>query len=149
MKTVGQSMRKVFPERRGFSLVEIMMVVMLIGILAGMSAPPMFKYIAANQMQTTSDRMVADLQYARAIAISTGQAHRFDCNTQTYRLTNLVTGQVLRQVSLQHGTELGAAKTADFFPWGMAQSTVFNLALHDMARQITLLPTGMVEVAIQ
>lgn len=123
------------------------MVVVLIGILAGVSAPPMFKYLEATHMQTRVDRMVADLQYGRAVAISTGQTMRFTSTNTSYTLTNTVTGDVLRQVAFDHGAQLAVAQTADFFPWGMAETTVFNLSLHGMARQVTLLPTGMVEVA--
>ncbi len=82
MKTIHWQNWKIIPIRGGFTLVEIMMVIMLVGILAGMTAPPMFKYLEANRMRTRTDGMVADLQYARAIAISTGQSHRF-ANTNT------------------------------------------------------------------
>lgn len=125
------------------------MVVMLVGLLAGISAPPMFKYLEANHMQTRTDRMVADLQFARAIAVSTGQAHRFANNNTSYTLTNLSTGNVLRDVDFDHGAQLDAIQFADFFPWGMASTTTFNLSMNGMQRQIRLMPTGMVEVEIQ
>ena len=135
--------------RTGFSLVEVMMVVMLVGILAGVSAPPMFKYLEANHMKTRSDRMVADMQYARAVAISTGQTYRFSSTNTSYTLTNLATGVEVRSVTFDHGAQLGAVQFADFFPWGMATATIFDLSLHGMNRRITLLPTGMVEVEVQ
>ncbi len=141
--------RKKMPDRTGFSMVEIMMVVMLVGILAGVSGPPVFKYLKSNQMRTRTDRLVADMQYARAIAVSTGQTHRFTCTTNSYTLTNLATANVVRQVSFNNGAELDLAQSADFFPWGMAQSGNFVLTMNDMDRKIILLPTGMVEVEIQ
>jgi len=146
MKTIQWQNRKFFPVRDGFTLVEIMMVIMLVGILAGMTAPPMFKYLEANRMRTRTDRMVADLQFARAVAISTGQAHRFANTASGYTLTNLVTGGVLRDVDFAHGSELDDNLIADFFPWGMATSTTYNIRLNDMHNEIRVLPTGMVEV---
>ncbi len=146
MKTIHWQNWKIIPIRGGFTLVEIMMVIMLVGILAGMTAPPMFKYLEANRMRTRTDGMVADLQYARAIAISTGQSHRF-ANTNTgYTLTNLVSGSVLRDVDFNHGAELDDVRTADFFPWGMATSTTYDIRLNGIHNEIRVLPTGMVEV---
>ncbi len=146
MKTKQWQNRNLNCARNGFSLVEIMMVLMLIGLMAGISAPPMFKYLASNQMQTRTDRMVADLQYARAVSIASGQAHRFASTTTSYTLTNLVTGIEVRNVTFDHGAELAMMQFSDFFPWGMASSTTFNLSQSDMQRRIILLPTGMVEV---
>ena len=108
-----------------------------------------FNYLKSNQMRTRTDRMVADMQYARAVAVSTGQTHRFSCTENSYTLTNLATNNVVRQVGFDHGATLDQVQSADFFPWGMAQSGNFILTMNDMNRKITLLPTGMVEVEIQ
>lgn len=140
--------RKLLPGRGGFSLVEIMVVVLMIGILATISGPPMFSYLRSNQMQTQLDRLVGDLQYARAVSISTGEAHRFSCTANDYSVTNLVSGNVAKNVTLDHGAVFDGVMQADFYPWGMSEDLVFELSLNDMDREITLLPTGMVEVAI-
>ncbi len=124
------------------------MVIMLVGILAGVAAPPMFNYLESNRMKTRTDRMVADLQYARAVSIASGQTLRFASTTNSYTLTNTVTGEELRNIQFNHGAELAMNQAADFFPWGMATTTVFDLSLHGMERTVTLLPTGMVEVDI-
>ena len=137
------------PDHSGFSLVEIMMVVMLIGLLAGMTGPPIFHYLEASQAQTSLDRLVADMQYARAVAVSKGETHRFSCTTGGYDLRNMVTGDVVRAVVLDHGMELNLAQTADFYPWGMAQTCNVTLTRNDLAWDLQLLPTGMVEVEVQ
>ncbi|MCP4293400.1 MAG: prepilin-type N-terminal cleavage/methylation domain-containing protein [bacterium] len=148
MKSRQAGKRKNIPHRDGFSLVEVMMVIMLVGILAGVAAPPMFNYLESNRMKTRTDRMVADLQYARAVSIASGQTLRFASTTNSYTLTNTVTGEELRNIQFNHGAELAMNQAADFFPWGMATTTVFDLSLHGMERTVTLLPTGMVEVDI-
>ncbi len=149
MKTMNWRNRKKFPDHNGFSLVEMMMVVMLIGLLAGISGPPMFRYLKSNQMQTRTDRLVADMQYARAVAVSTGQTHQFTCTNNSYTLFNTTTGNVVRQVNFDNGAQLDLAQSANFFPWGMAESRNFVLSMNDMSREIILLPTGMVEVDYQ
>ncbi len=127
-------------------MVEIMMVVLLIGILVGITAPPMFRYLASSRLQTASDRMIGDLQYARSMAISNGSILRFSAAVDGYVLADPNTGTVLRNRQFDEGMTLATAQTADFFPWGMADATIFNLSSAGQTRQINVLPTGMVEV---
>ncbi len=132
--------------RRGFSLVEMMVVISIVGILASISAPPIFRYVRGNRLQTSADRMAADLQYARTLSISTSEILRFTATPTGYQLTNPNTGVVIRDRDFGHDMSLAANQVADFFPWGMANATVFNISNGDGAVQINLLPTGIVEV---
>lgn len=133
-------------DRRGFSLTEVMVIILIVGLLAVMSAPPFFSYLQSNRFQTGMDRMMADLQYARAVAISNGEMLRFTSTTAGYTITVVSTGQVLRQTNFEHGLKLAVDQTAGFYPWGMADATVFNITNGDLGKQISLLPTGIVEV---
>jgi len=132
--------------REGFTLTEMMVVILLVGLMAAASAPPMFRYIQSNRLQTSTDRMVADMQYARSVSISTGRILRFQATAAGYTLTDPNSGTVLRSCNFDHGLALGADATADFFPWGTANGMVFNLANAAGASRISLLPTGIVEV---
>ena len=134
------------PDRAGFSLVEMMIIIVIIGILATVAGPPMYRYLQSNRLQTGTDRMVADLQYARSLSIANGDILRFAATAGGYSLTDPVSGTVYRQRNFEHGMQLGMAQTADFFPWGMADATVFNLSNTTGGRQVNLLPTGIVEV---
>ncbi len=133
-------------DRRGFTLVEIMVVIGIVGILATVSAPPIFRYVSANRLQTNCDRMAADLQYARSLSIANSQILRFTSTTTGYKLTDPITDTVIRERDFAHDLELSVAQTADFYPWGMADAKVFNISNGSGARQINLLPTGIVEV---
>lgn len=133
-------------QRQGFTLVEMMLVISLVGVLAAMSAPPFFRYLASNRLATQADRMVADLQYARSLSVSNSQILRFSATETGYTLTNPVSGVVIRDNNFCEGLGLATAQTADFFPWGMADPVVFTLTNHAGTRQISVLPTGLVEV---
>jgi type II secretory pathway pseudopilin PulG len=124
----------------------MMIVVSMIGLLATIAAPPMYRYIQSNRLQTNTDRMVADLQYARAIAITNGSVIDFSNTEGGYTLTNLSSGLVLRQQNLEDGLSLDIARQIRFYPWGMADAAVYNLSSSAGAKQIDVLPTGIVEV---
>ncbi len=147
MILVGIKNRMKLPGRTGFTLVEMMMVVLLIGLLASISAPPIFRYLADSRLQTNADRMAADLQYARSMSITNGNILRFSANNSGYTLTNPLDGKIYRSQVFSNGMGLESIQSTDFFPWGMADTKVFTLKSGTEFRKITVLPTGMVEVA--
>ena len=132
--------------RQGFNLIELMVVIAIVGVIAGISAPPIFRYVEGNRLQTEADRLAADLQYARSLSISTSQILRFSSTPGGYELTNAVTGEVIREKNYEHGLGLDQTQTADFFPWGMADPAVFNISNNNGALAVNLMPTGIVEV---
>ena len=138
--------RKGIPGRSGFSLVEMMIVVIIVGIMVTVATPPMFRYVQSTRLQTNTDRLAADLQYARSLSISRGQILVFASNAAGYALVDPSDGSVLRQQNFAHGMALGGGQVSNFYPWGMADARVFNISNAHGNRQITLLPTGIVEV---
>lgn len=59
--------------RSAFTLVELVIVVMLLGVLAGIAAPKYTDALAAVNLDAASKRLAADIRRARAHAIDTGQ----------------------------------------------------------------------------
>ncbi len=149
MMPIQMQHRKNFPGTMGFTLVEMMIVVVIIGILSSVTVPPLFRYVASHQLQTNTDRMASDMQYARSVAISDGQTISFAATGSGYTAKNILSGQVIRQVVFDEGVALAVDTTVKFYPWGMADDAVFNLSSGCGAYQLSLLPTGIVEVASQ
>lgn len=137
---------QILPGRRGFTLVEMMMVMLLIGIVATVATPPMFRFLQSSRLQTNVDQLAADLQYARSASIANGQILQFTGNLDGYVLTDPADGRVLKQHEFSGGLELAAVQNTFFFPWGMADATTFTVNGSGQSRQINVLPTGMVEV---
>jgi len=111
--------------------------------------PSLFRYAVAHRLQTNTDRMASDMQYARAVAVSNAQIINFSSSASGYVLSDAMTGDVMRQVDFDNGLTMDTAHSVFFYPWGMADDAVFTLSSSAGTYDISLLPTGMVEVTIQ
>ncbi len=74
---------------RGFSLTEMMVVLTILGILAAITIP-YFETSAVDQLQNGATILVADIDYARNLAIANGSDYRltFQPADNRYQLTH-------------------------------------------------------------
>ena len=92
--------------RRGFTLAELMIVVVIMGLMAAMAGPRMMRWVQAIGQRGVTNQLAGDLAYARIQAVRQGAtvSVRID-DADTYRVTvddaagNSV--RTLRTVNLQ------------------------------------------------
>jgi prepilin-type N-terminal cleavage/methylation domain-containing protein len=118
---------------RGFTLVEMMMSVMLIGIVASMAVLQIASSRPALMADGAMRSVVAQLNYAREFAVSQRREVRVEWNTATNILrlvqlpnpgeTELVT---LREVTFESGVKYGLYPGAPDTPDGFGNSSAVD-----------------------
>lgn len=74
--------------RRGFTLPEMLMVVVIMGIMAAMAGPRLVRWVQTTSQRSAANQLVADLGRARALAAREGRTVSLRLvSTTTYQLT--------------------------------------------------------------
>ena len=128
---------------RGFSLIELLVVVVLIAATTALAASVMGTGLAGQQLRNASRELAAQLRYTRAQAIVTGKSQLFtlDADTREWQAPNRRHGQLPREIKLvataarieQTSPDIAAIR---FFPEGAATGGRIVLSRERAAWQI-------------
>ena len=143
--------------RLGFTMVETLVVVALIGILATMVGPAMSRIVRHQRANRAAMVITADLQNAFAVAARQREPVRIqaDAATRSYQFIDRKSGAVLRirtfygDTSEYRLTRLEfTPATIDVFPSGISSSPVsIVLANGDYGKTITASTAGFIRVS--
>ncbi len=97
---------------RGFSLVELMIVLIIFGMLVGMGIPSYQKYAASQKLRGTAENLVQTVQLQRSRAMTTGQSVILNFNTGTPPGWTCISQGRSNHTSLPNGVQYASASPA-------------------------------------
>lgn len=80
-------------KERGFSLLEVVIVMVLLGLTAALMAPSFSRFSKSIELKTTAKKVAAILRYCRSEAVSKGKVHQvsFDSNLMVVKAQSIET----------------------------------------------------------
>ena len=142
---------------KGFSIFEIAIVLVVIGILAAMTGPAMSRIVRHQRVNRASTIIVSDMQNAFAVAARQRMPVRVqgDASTRSYQFVDRTTGAVLRIRAFYGDTSEYRLSTLQFtpttfdvFPNGVSSAALtIDLSNGDYSKQITASTAGFVRIS--
>lgn len=129
---------------RGFTLIETMIIVAIIGILAGLTIPSFANYLHRQKVIGARNELLADLQYARSLAIARRITFQIDFEADTYEIKIPGPDTVIRSKTAPDGVQFNADADPNFYPWGLSDACNIAVNSPHKTSNVSLLPNGTV-----
>jgi type II secretion system protein H len=141
---------------KGFSLFELLIVVVILGIAATMVGPAMSRIVRHQRVNRAAKIIVSDIENAFAVAARQRMPVRVkaDAASRSYQFVDRATDSVLRIRAFYGDTSeyrlsslTFTPTTFDVFPTGISSNPVtIDLANGDYAKRITVSTAGFVRL---
>lgn|GEM_PF-470446 len=140
----------------GMTLMEVMIVVVIIGILAGVAMPGMIGWFSKRSLDSASREMFSNFQRARSEAITraTNVQIQIDSGNEWYRIQDANGNVIVPQTNMPEGIDLESAATTTGFTFrGFSTTPEITVTITsedapaaDNWRRIRLNPGGTVSI---
>jgi type II secretion system protein H len=143
--------------RQGFTIMEVLVVLAIIGILAAMAGPAMSRIVRHQRANRAAMVITADLQNAFAVAARQREPVRIqaDAASRSYQFIDRKTGNILRIRTFYGDTSeyrlttlVFNPTTLDVFPSGVSSAPLtITLANGDYGKTISASTAGFIRVS--
>ena len=136
-------------DRRGFSLIELIVVIVVFGILAGMAVPQFIAFRPKNRLNGAARQIYSELMWARSKAVNENSAYvvTFPTN-QTMQIAGSTTKTVNIQTEYSDVTLTSSASTITFSSRGTTDVTpTITLTNSGGTKTVTVRITGTASIS--
>jgi type II secretion system protein H len=140
--------------RRGFTAIEMVMVLVILGIIAAFGYPSMAAQLRRTRVNQASQVLAADLEIASALAARDRRPMVFEGRSGDYLIRDRNTGVVRFRRTLGAQSEYGVRNLhfepprVEFFPSGMTSSPMrVDLTTIGYTRKVQMTRAGYVRVS--
>jgi type IV fimbrial biogenesis protein FimT len=127
---------------RGFTLVEIAVVILVFGIIVAMAAPSVTGLIRSSRLTGASNTLVADMRYARSLASSQHAQYEIDLSPGSYKLDQSSPRTTVLTRTMPSGVAFTGTDTVTFFSWGLTTAKTINVTGNGNTMTLQVLSSG-------
>ena len=132
----------------GFSLVEMLVVIALMGVLLVIAIPNIVQFSSGFKLGGAAREVATDLQYARLLAVKENRDIRVDFSTNSYQVVRVSGGTVVksRSFSTDYSNVTLTNVSITFYSRGNSNANTVTVSIPGRTKNVTVAPTGRVKV---
>lgn len=104
---------------KGFSLMELVVAIGVLGILLGASVPAMSRFVRSSRLAGATNTMMADLHKTHALAVMQRKQYEITFASNKYAIVKSSPRETLVTRAMPKGVTCTATDTATFYAWGL------------------------------
>ncbi|MFB3904328.1 MAG: Tfp pilus assembly protein FimT/FimU [Acidobacteriota bacterium] len=134
----------------GFSLIELLLVVVILAIVATFAAPALRGTMTAYRLRISADIIIGELDAARVLAISRGAVYRVNFTSGTVAVVDPqdASHPPRRPKNLEEGVQITLSSSIDFMPRGTCSGGQIQLQNESGMASILVSGTGKMTVSM-
>lgn len=133
-----------FDQSRGFTLVEMSAVIVVIGIVAAITVMGTSNLVRSNRLVGATNTLVADLRYARTLAATERRDIDVRFTSGGYSLVRVSSSDTLLRRSCPPGVTCSASNPATFYAWGLTAPSTITMTVSGHSNVLNLAENGNV-----
>ncbi len=135
---------------QGFTLMEMMIGIALIGILTVVAVPNIALFSSGYKLRGAAREVATDLQYARLLAVKENRDIRVDFSTNSYQVVRVSGGTVVKSRSFStdysNVTLSFTTSSVTFYSRGNSSANTVTVSIPGRTKNVTVAFTGRVKM---
>lgn len=133
---------------QGFTLMEMMIGIALIGILTVVAVPNIALFSSGYKLRGAAREVATDLQYARLLAVKENRDIRVDFSSNSYQVVRVSGGTVVksRSFSSDYSNVTLTNVSITFYSRGNSSANTVTVSIPGRTKNVTVAFTGRVKM---